>query len=1166
VTRITPFLALLALALLVAFPAPAALAGETSVTDAPPPNGVSLELIPDAWPALPRVNGYEYNQKNHHDAPSFEGPGGSSGDAGGEGGGAPAAAARQAKRRLYRVVGVVIRCGEACPSVEAKLVNKTKGSKGDPVKVKLAPRAELIRFFAVRDDATRPLRFELLPPQGDQPLATLEKVATGGRTTANPYDARFVARELDNEQRVREGYPSHAVIVRVLSDVEKPIPRARLTLLHDQFGLLESGWTDDSGYWRGRLLAGAWTAIAFGAPQEDPSGQTVLRTPRAVYLIKGFNAAHGASVEMKADQIAKVRAVDAEGKTVALEKLTITPNKIAEAIRFADVHDRCADMFSFTLEGNVLAGSLDLLTNKGAAYDLTGTVRPGDGIIGFLHAAAFGGEGDLPLVFAPSKMARYVFDPPTGFGGGREIRARLTLLEAERQVLSVEARDLVTIYAPPGAMRLDMTYETRNGDRLAFVPRKIEGKAGVLVDCTPRPPFNLGIFAKVSRGIQIFVAITDGTGQIVQGLGSKDSGIKAFKQSGEPLFELPLTSMAFMFPTGLEKIDLKDVVLEARVRIGNEALKGRPQIEMVRRFPGHGTSAVVPRVLEANADAFLKMVAKSCEGEKRYLGGPPGPVWMDFEIFLPPGVGGMGGGGMIQLEINDLLTFVHETDRLPYAYCHELGHNVGFGHDPYMLMAPAGVEEGMYGALGFRMKNGAALQGLFRYLDGRRHEDKGTWTLGADVFNGLRLLYGPEVHRKMFEARNAYENALKVGGLSSIERIATLYTLAMNENVAWVFRAYGWPVMDFRVSWGRSIALTRAEGMKPLNADVAQITSIRRWWVANPEAPLASDAGDGDEKGAGVGGAGGVGNVAAEPSDDPRWTPVTWPTDFIALDQNGPPPTDARQHRLFARVVVPQTSIAYLVATSDVALDVRLNGHSVARLDASPQLQQPVHDELMLDKKRAFPVLMLGGENIVEIDALQVLGSKGFILGFCMTDGRDARPLPLKLRLEGPDPGEEVDEKKLKPMGPVSNSGFEDGGAWPAGWIPGPGEPGGAVVPTLDGENTGGGAKSLRMTVLKAGTGAVMQRVVVEPGAVYAVRAKIRSDKEFDGDAYVKFFVGDANTQLTRTEPMKQIGPRWLELQGKFAAQKRRVVYVCVYVKATKGVVWLDDIQMIREK
>ncbi len=182
--RALTIFALLLTALLLGAP-DALAAGETTVTDKPPAAGVVLDLIPDAWPAFPRVLGYEYNQKNHHDAPSFEGGGGSATEVDER----PAATGKK-KRALWRVVGVRARCGEGFATIEARLVNKTKNAgagAGEPVKLKLGPGAEAIRFFAVRDDPSRPLRFELYGPAGDDPIATLERTAgPGGRTTANP--------------------------------------------------------------------------------------------------------------------------------------------------------------------------------------------------------------------------------------------------------------------------------------------------------------------------------------------------------------------------------------------------------------------------------------------------------------------------------------------------------------------------------------------------------------------------------------------------------------------------------------------------------------------------------------------------------------------------------------------------------------------------------------------------------------------------------------------------------------------------------------------------------------------------------------------------------------------------------------------------------------------
>ena len=43
-------------------------------------------------------------------------------------------------------------------------------------------------------------------------------------------------------------------------------------------------------------------------------------------------------------------------------------------------------------------------------------------------------------------------------------------------------------------------------------------------------------------------------------------------------------------------------------------------------------------------------------------------------------------------------------------------------------------------------------------------------------------------------------------------------------------------------------------------------------------------------------------------------------------------------------------------------------------------------------------------------------------------------------------------------------------------------------------------------------------------------------------------------------------GQAWQDIVGTFASQKRRVVYICCWVKARAGVVWFDDVDMVREK
>jgi hypothetical protein len=1087
-----------------------------------------LDWIPDAYPTLPRIIGYEYNQKNHHDAPSFEGPS------------AQPVEDSKSTRKKYRVLGVVARNSDATP-LEAKIV-----VKGDARKVKIPPGGEVTAYFAVVDEPGVPLRAELRTLKEVPIAAIASTLAPAQRATVNRHDANFVAQELNNEERVREAYPSFPVSVRVLQGDDRPLSKARLTFLHDQLGLVFAGETDGDGRWSGRLVAGTWTALSFGvATEEHHEAETTVtkKAERTLYLAKSFDSGpQGATVELKADQTARVKVKDESGAPLELERITVAPHKVGEALRFADVSGRCSGSFILDLDPKRTTEGFELLTNKGSSYDLSVTAHVDSGVTALLTVAGTPGDGEVALTFAPQKMLRLILDPPTGAGGGRAMDAAITLLGAQRQSHFLRAQDLETVYVPAGGAvtgcRVEIAYTTRSGERIAFVPRRLEAKPGATIDLTPRDPFAMTVFTKdetaAKRGLQVWVALSDATGQIAESF--RGEGTVTAWRGNEKLFDRELTAMSFAFPAGQ---NLANVELEARLRIGTETIRGRPACEAVRRFGLHGTWAVAPSVLQDHVDAFLGMVAKSCEAEKRFLGGPAAPVGMDFQVFLPPGVGGLGGGGQIALDLGELLRFTDETDPLPGAFCHELGHNVGFGHDPHMLMAPCGVEEGTYGVLGYRMMNGRELAALFQFLERRRCDDRGTWTLSPHVFAGLRQLYGPDVHKKMFESERMVDAGLAAAGLSSIERLATHYSLALQDNVAWLFRAYGWPVFDSRVNWGKSVALTGGRDIVRLNPDKIPVDAIRRWWI---QGPLERD------------------------DEDPPWQANTWPSDFIAPDMTAPKNRTGRgtnRYRLFTRVTVPTWGVANLVAASDVALDVFVNGHAVAHLDASPQLSQPVHDELMLDHKKAFPVLLLQGENTIECDVSEPEGSRGFFLGLCGTDGR---PIKVNLRPEGPDSDAAPNEVKLKPVDPVLNPGFEDVSSRGRilQWIPGPIE--GGLTPALDEDKPASGKRSLKMSVASSCTGGFIQRVVVEPGAVYLLRAKIRA-QDLDGEAYVTCFTGDMNNPITRTVPIKGgIPPRWTEITGQFVSQLRRCVYVSCYVKAKSGTAWFDDVELVREK
>ena len=156
--------------------------------------------------------------------------------------------------------------------------------------------------------------------------------------------------------------------------------------------------------------------------------------------------------------------------------------------------------------------------------------------------------------------------------------------------------------------------------------------------------------------------------------------------------------------------------------------------------------------------SMMPEVARSLIGCKEHLGCADGVLrlFMDFDIFLPPGVGGLGGGGVIVLDAAVLHEYTGVGDILPGAYTHELGHNIGFGHDPYMLLANCGVDEGIYGELGYRLLNARAFQRTLDWLLKRESDRKVPWQPDPSVFAALRFFHGLGVHHKMFTERPCF--------------------------------------------------------------------------------------------------------------------------------------------------------------------------------------------------------------------------------------------------------------------------------------------------------------------------------------------------------------------------------------------------------------------------
>ena len=96
--------------------------------------------------------------------------------------------------------------------------------------------------------------------------------------------------------------------------------------------------------------------------------------------------------------------------------------------------------------------------------------------------------------------------------------------------------------------------------------------------------------------------------------------------------------------------------------------------------------------------------------------------------------------------------------------------------------------------------------------------------------------------------------------------------------------------------------------------------------------------------------------------------------------------------------------------------------------------------------------------------------------------------------------------------------------------------------------------------------GAAHEFIVVVDGSAPDLSAALRT-QDLDGEAYVAFFLGDINDgQMGRTAPIREANTKWSVLTANWFAGTSKVVYLVCYVKAKRGVVHFDDIQLTELK
>lgn len=1093
---------------------------EVDRLDPPETGRVSLKILDDAWPPSDRIIAYEYHQKDHHGGPAFIDRRGKELVRRGAG-----------NRKSYRVIALQIENS----TVEEQLVQiKTPVRKDLGMRFRVLPGRSLRRYLAIEDPGQTPILVEMLDAD-DELLDSQERVLLPGHRSENPQQAIAIAREREREEWVREQFQLRPIEVKVIDDDGNPIAGARVMLLsNESLGVLE-GRTDEDGSWKGMAIPGSWTVIAQGEIEDeiDPDTLTaVVRLPR-LFVLQETLSASKETVTLAPKKSTVIALQDRQGQGLPIDRVWITPEPVAQAYTTERVARQLGSRGRLESSRSVPTGRFRLLL-AGLPVDICviGRNREGEPIL--LRNRTGGDRDEVPMTLVPERMGRLQYTQESAFGGAGDGTVEVVSVDGFRERFTIDTSETRRAWVMPGTYRLDVRSSLPGGQSSRFLPYRKSLASGERHDLEPRSPWTPILhFERKDKNIQMRLSISDASGRVLEKVPGKDGSLAAVDRNGRILIERKLGALRWQEPETLQRVDLDKLSVQVDVPYGNSAIRGIAEAETPITVNDAGSSASGPSVFKARMKSMMPEVQRSLQGCRDHLGSADGVMrlFMDFDIFLPPGVGGLGGGGVIVLDAAVLHEYTGVGDILPGAFTHELGHNIGFGHDPYMLLADCGVDEGIYGELGYRLLNARAFQQTLDWLLHRNSDRKSPWNPNPAVFAALRFFHGLGVHHKMFTERRASEQTLNLHGLSSIERIAALYSLALGKNVAWIFRANGWPVFDERVDLGGSAVKFTRSHPKQLNYNKLDGTIINGWWVRGPV----------------------EGNDEAQGS----WTRQVWPTPFTDLSSQHPPGIKNRRWLLFRRIAVREDIDARLAIAADVKMQITVNGSQIGFIDASAQMSQPMHDELMLNNKKPFPVSLLAGENIIEVAVTQLVGTRGFRLELMSPDGT---PIPVGVLDEGPE-GEDLTEEisRIETHEPLINGSFEAEG-YMDGWITGEIDPGGSIRFRPETQNLVSDTAALKAELQEPGAGGIIQRIVVTPGKKYRVTALLKSEG-FSGEALIGFFTGRLGSWNGRSKPLRR-DTAWTRISFDWSPGTSRTTYIACYLKGQTGTVWFDQIEM----
>lgn len=1066
---------------------------------------IELTIVPDAWPRAPRNVGQKFGMNTRDTIPTEE--------LQGEDDSADAEEIGRGNVPRFRVVGVRI-ANRQTTLLDGRL--SSPQVPGLPKEVHLRP-GESGRFFFVVPDrkGLEKIRFELKNGKANRiaegEAALDPKARLGARS-----EASLIVAELQAERAARAKYEFVSRIVEVRDEGGRGLKGAQLTFVHPRTGMIVDGTAGDDGTWKGSLLAGEWQVFARSVvvPETPTGGSTVSAGNPLLYYLAG-TLTQG-RLRLAPDQRALLSPPG--------DRLAIVPSDFAEMLRYETIHERVGSLFLLRTEPTAKGQPVILQSTSGLLFDVQSF-----SVKRFMTVSKIAMKGEVDLDRAKASVLS--FDPAKVPGGAERFDVALSFPTVPREVYRFSVVGATEIAVPQGPVRVELTVRWKDGASLRFAPYLVSAPG----DLTPTA-FRVTPYFQATRGLMVWVAIEDAQGKIVTRLDGI-AGTLAASAQGRKLFESDVKNLTFHFPTEFDKINLPNIAYAVTVGIGGAPVtytgKARPR----KLFADPPSNVDVPDNLEERARSMMPTIRKTLAGGQRFLAVPKFDLRVSFEIRLPPEVGGLGGGGVMMLDLGEILEYAHETDRLPGAYTHELGHNFGYGHDPYMTMASCGVDEGLYGTPGYLLLNGRAPSRLFTYLD--RESDAAEWQPSGDLFATLRMLYGPEIHNRMFGLKRKLSARLDRAGLSIPEQMAAYYSAATGENPAWMFRAFGWPVFDYRVRLAQAMIQEQnlaSQGKLPAKIDG---TYINAWWVRGP-IPM--------------------GNAAATMP----WKIHKWDGRFLLLatEENF---LQNVGYRFYLTVQSLEDQMAFLSIASDVQVAFYLNGKRVSRVAAAPQFSQPMHEGYTMERANAtvVPIALQQGENVLEMVVVKTAGSKGMWIELANAAGKPIQDIGMQLQ-KGPDELENADRVAHPIQPPVFNPSFESGmDSWIAGARDGDGE----LAVVVDDKIARDGKRSLRLEAKGALSGSVIQRLVLDENAQYQFTGWMHTEgfHEKVDKAYIGLFTGNPNEEMVvQTDVIEKNLAGWQKVTFRYKSDRRCLYLGCILKSGPGARVWFDDVRLVR--